>query len=416
MSESVPRRRPTRDARRADEGRPGKPLWAVTGSPVNAATSWRIDMLRFLLITGLVFLHYGTYPSLDLSPFRGFQESPYPVAVFVNTFTLYFFFCAVPLLSAISGWLFFKNFEPSFHFYSARIKGRARSIFLPMIVWNGVILAGLVAAAALAPGLVPDAFVPYDVTVLGPGVLVNALVGVTRNPIGFQFWFLRDLFLTVLLSPLLGLAIRRIPLVAAAVCFLVWLIDYNLEIFFRTDVLFFFYLGGLARTKGLAIGTPAPRLGIALLLLFAALVAARAMGPYWVAEESGLGILLFDYGTRLMRIVGVAGIWLGSSLLVGTGFGRAAARLGSLAFFLYAAHWPLNQLVKFALDAVLPAHSELVLLTNYVATAAITVGLSLLMARLLSTVAPNLFDLLSGGRSRARLRQRASTQELPESR
>src|SRR3982750_2729501 len=86
----------------------------------------RINFLRLLLIIGLVFLHYGEFPNSYLSPFKGFASSPTPIAPFVNSFLLFFFFSAVPLLSAISGYLFFKQAALTLAFYGGRVRSRIR--------------------------------------------------------------------------------------------------------------------------------------------------------------------------------------------------------------------------------------------------------------------------------------------------
>lgn len=66
-----------------------------------------IDLSRLALIVGLVFLHYGTFPNFRASPFGGMSVTEHEVATFINSFALFFFFSAVPVLSMISGWLFF---------------------------------------------------------------------------------------------------------------------------------------------------------------------------------------------------------------------------------------------------------------------------------------------------------------------
>src|SRR4051794_6097888 len=67
-----------------------------------------INFARITLIVGLVFLHYESFPNVGVSPFRGLAiGSPHPIAFFINSFVLFFFFAVVPLLSMISGWLFF---------------------------------------------------------------------------------------------------------------------------------------------------------------------------------------------------------------------------------------------------------------------------------------------------------------------
>ena len=92
--------------------------------------------------------------------------------------------------------------------------------------------------------------VEYDVANLAPFDVVNALLGVTRHPIDFQFWFLSDLLLTILLAPLMAWALLRAPWLSLAVLSVVWLSGSNLWIFFRTDVLFFFTLGAFLRLHG----------------------------------------------------------------------------------------------------------------------------------------------------------------------
>lgn len=361
--------------------------------------SKRIDMLRFTLVVGLVLLHYGAYPDSELSPFQGLQPTPHPAAAFVNSFVLFFFLCAVPVLSAISGWLFFKHLEPSARFFGRRIKARARSILLPMTIWNAAVLGAFVAAGALLRDPRVSAMAAYDVTGLDATATVNAIVGVTRYPIAYQLWFLHDLMLTVIFAPLLWLALRFAALGGAVALALVWFLDYDVPLFFRTDVLLFFYAGAFAQVRALPIARPAPQLGPALLAVFIVLVGARAIGPYFIAEQSPAGVVLFDYGTRLMRIVGAAAVWLCSALLVDTRVGNALCRCGPVAFFLYAAHWPLNQVFKHGLDALMPVRNDLTLLINYALTGALTVAATILAARALNAVLPSVYDVLSGGRS-----------------
>jgi surface polysaccharide O-acyltransferase-like enzyme len=357
----------------------------------------RIDMVRFTLICGLVFLHYGYLPGIDVSPFEGPAAGDHFVATFVNAYVLFFFLSAVPLLSCLSGWLFFQRFKPTAQFFLQKYAARARSILLPMVLWNAAILALFVALAAVRPGSYLLDIVRYDVEALNLPALVNALVGVTRHPIDFQFWFLRDLLLTILLSPVLALLLRRAPYAGLAGLALVWLGGATLGIFFRTDVLFFFYLGALARVRGWKVERPVPRLGAVLLALYTVVVAVRTAAPLALGEASADSEAL-DVATRLIRLLGVAAIWTAAPLLLATPAGRLAAALGPLAFFLHAIHWPLNQFVKDALARVLPTDGNALLLLNYVATTVLTIAIAIAVARVMAWLVPGLFGILSGGR------------------
>ena len=82
-------------------------LAGSTPSLSKAQLSQIISFSRITLIVGLVFLHYEKFPNSRNNPFRGMDIEAFQVATFVNSFVLFFFFAVVPLLSMISGWLFF---------------------------------------------------------------------------------------------------------------------------------------------------------------------------------------------------------------------------------------------------------------------------------------------------------------------
>ena len=111
-----------------------------------ASTSTRIDFLRISLILALVFLHYGAVVGSGISPFDGYVGQDYPIATITISYVLFFAFAAVPLLSAISGFLFFRSAHsgarPDF---SKLWRKRLQSIVLPFLLWSG----GYVAAAYL---------------------------------------------------------------------------------------------------------------------------------------------------------------------------------------------------------------------------------------------------------------------------
>ena len=115
--------------------------------------SQTISFARISLIVGLVFLHYETYPNSTLSPFRGLDVAQHQVATFVNSFVLFFFFSVVPLLSMVSGWLFFSfTAEDAADALRRRMRRRFFSLYVPLVFWNALFLAVLAAGAAVATG------------------------------------------------------------------------------------------------------------------------------------------------------------------------------------------------------------------------------------------------------------------------
>lgn len=371
----------------------------------------RINFLRLLLIIGLVFLHYGTYPGSQNSPYVGsidFSATATPVAEFVNRYFIFLFYSAVPLLGAISGYLFFKDVAASPSFFLKRIRSRTMSILLPMISWSAIVLILFMAIRLVSPDSAHLSMIDYDLDKFGLSQLLNALVGITRRPINFQFWFLHDLYLTVLISPILYILLRKLPFVGLAAIGTIWLADFDVAIFFRNDVLFFFYLGGLVRLCGWNLEFLSPRASVVAMAAYLFLVGLRTAAPSFVPEGTLLSEFITGPGTRSLRLLGVVAFWGCAPFLMRTFVGQQITAWGTLAFFLHSIHWPLNQFIKAGFAGVLPAEGEIGLLVNYLLTVVTTLIAAFAIAWALNAIAPSLFSHLSGGRPFGRSKKKVN--------
>ena len=379
-------------------GGTGAPAAPAAAGVREASLSRAIEVARVALVIGLVFLHYFSFPNATTSPFTGVDPQHHPVATFVNSFVLFFFFSAVPLLSAVSGWLFF-GFDggDARAAVAARLRKRAGSLLAPMAAWNLLAVLLVVALWKAAPTSGLFGQFDFDPATAGFFGTVDAVFGITRLPIALQFWFVHDLFLSVLCSPLLWLLLRHAPYAGAALLGVAWLAEFTFGVFVRTDVLFFFYLGALARTRGFD-----PRIGwnatVWLLGFYAALMALRALAPLAVDMAAPEQRALVDLATRLARPLGVVACWGVCLRLAALPLGEAMAHWGGAAFFLHAAHFPLIALVKFALWKAVPAETDAWMLAHYLASVSATVLLCAAAAVALFRLSPALYGFLAGGR------------------
>lgn len=358
-----------------------------------------IDLARITLMVGLVFLHYQAYPESTVSPFDGMDPRRLQLATFVNSFVLFFFFSVVPLLSLVSGWLFF-SFDSRWAAPALRhrIRGRVQTLYLPLVFWNGLLLSALALVYVLSPEhpLLQQVNLQFD----GASVadMVNAVFAVTAHPVAFQFWFVRDLFVAVLLSPLLWQLMRRAPWLGAAGLGIAWLLGSDLLVFFRADIVLFFYLGGVLRVHRirLEIGrNPA----VLLMAAYVVLVAFRAAAPLLFDVGDHRPILL-TAATRLLRLLGVVACWGVLLQLAPTRVAGKLAGLAGMAFFLYATHFPLIAQVKLLLWQWVPETSDAWLIAHYVASVTLTTALSLALGMALAHLVPQAFALATGGRHR----------------
>jgi surface polysaccharide O-acyltransferase-like enzyme len=357
-----------------------------------------IDLSRIVLIIGLVFLHYGAFPNSEISPFAGINPQEHGFATWLNSAVLFFFLSAVPLLSMISGWLFF-SLDPA-HVWPTlrrRMQKRFVSLYLPLVVWNLAVFTAAFALFSLKPDALNFSGLNIDFAAADWQDYGNAVFGLTHPPIAFQFWFVRDLLLSSLLSPLWWLLIRFAPWLGAAALGAAWFTSADLVIFFRPDIPFFFYLGALLRCKQLRIALPATTTW-ALAIAYLALVALRPFAPYVTAAAPDQEPLWLIMATNTMRIIGVLGFWGVMYRCAITGWGRWLGGYSGLAFFLHSAHWPLLALVKTVLWRFLPAETDGWMLAHYGASVLLTTVLGLGSGILLAAYLPRVFALMNGGR------------------
>ena len=331
-----------------------------------------------------------------ISPFRGLDPQQNQVATYLQSFVLFFFFSVVPLLSMISGWLFFSFRTDAGTALLHRIRRRFASLYLPLVFWNALFLAVLLLLFRFNPDYPLLEQLNIDFSNAGAMEYVNAMFGITQHPVGFQFWFVRDLFVTVLVSPLLWLMLTRAPLLGALFLGAAWLLGHDLWIFFRTDVVFFFYLGGLIRLRELPVEI-SWRAALFFLGVYSLMCAVRTLAPYVVDGDPAI----LQVATRSMRLVGVLACWGLFQRIALTPTGMRVAHYGGLAFFLHAAHYPLIAEVKLILWDLLPAETQPWMLVHYVVSVLVTVAIGIGLGLLLTRFASRAFALLNGGRALA---------------
>jgi len=360
-----------------------------------------ISFARITLIIGLVFVHFGPFPNSAASPLAGLDTQNHQFATWLNSAVRLFFYTVVPLLSMISGWLFFTFMGDPWTSIKTRMRRRAKSLYLPLVAWNAIYMIGTYALFRINPHY--PLFDVLNIKYANASWLnyIDAVFGIAHRPLAFQFWFVRDLFVTAMISPLLWLMIKHIPWLGAAALCAAWLCNSHLVIFFRPDVVFFFYLGALVHQKKLSIVMPLPLVAglVALYLLWAGL---RALAPYIVVFDGDHGPLWIEVATRAMRLIGVIGWWGIMYRAAQTRAGGAIGEYGGVAFFLHAAHWPLLAIIKIELWRLLPGDSDFWMVAHYFASVALTVLIGTSLGVFLARKTPGLFAFMNGGRALAR--------------
>lgn len=348
----------------------------------DARRSDAIAIARVICILGVVYVHAWTgLNGAELEALRGSAQENLRwllMELFGRS--------AVPLLGLISGWLVAGS--GGTRDWAGHVRRKARTILLPMILWNLLAIL-LVGGAAWLAGL--QAPRPQSVAWVVQEVLI-----LTRNPdVNVQMPFLRDLFLCMVAAPLLvrlpGWMLIAIG-AAAAICHVEGL---GPPVLMRASILLFFITGILARRGGWADRVAALPLWTALLpfalLMGAQLYRAVAIG-HGGSPEAQAAIDLAVRGTAAVAF------WRIAWAVAGTSARGMLLRIEPYAFFLFCAHliliWLGGPLIgKLTGRMGSPLYPIYVIAQPFIVLAAVV-----MTGNLLQRIAPGAASILSGGR------------------
>ncbi len=294
---------------------------------IDATVSARINMMRIVLITGIIFVHVPYDPAT--SPYLGQFGGLDWLRVFLADSL---FRIGVPCLSAISGYLLFHRGWQAFD-YRKTLRTKASTILVPFLLWNTAFLVLVYAAQSQGIGF---GYLP-DVVNATPRDWMNLGLAIETWPINIPLYFLRDLLLCLLLSPLIALAIRHYPRTVLALMLAYAVLPLPNGIFLKKSILFGFSFG---------VAMALHRVDIKRLDRFAAPAVAAVL-----AMAVGLSLALYAFGPQfpawldmlrsLAAIAGIFGAWALSALLIRTNAGQALSRMGGLSFWIFCGHYPL---------------------------------------------------------------------------
>ncbi len=348
--------------------------------------SQTMDYLRFPLIIGVIFIHAFTLGEINSTPenYRGYY---YLSQLFSQVLGR----LAVPLFFFISGYLFFFKVEGfSSSIYIIKLRKRIKTLLIPYLFWNILVflffyvLNNLSITTNYVNGGVQNKLNMNFVL-----VLIGVLDGKWSMPWAYQFWFIRDLFICVIVSPILYWLITRFNYLFILVLGIIWFTGYvipSYEIGFVS--VFFFSFGALLSLKRINLIILSREIKVIGLLypvlLIADLLTKKCMFNFYIhntAILSGIimSFLIVSYFIEHRKI-------------------KPVPFLSASSFFIFALHEPLLTIIEKLISILFNLNCDYKMCIAYISCVVIVAIISTMVYYMLDRYMPKFNSFITGGR------------------
>lgn len=358
---------------------------------LDKSSSERLDIIRFPLIVGVIFIHaYGSNVNLKNSN-TGIEQVGF-IAKFIQDFISDGLArISVPLFFLMSGYLFFLGFKWSFEKYQSKVKGRIRTLAIPFLFWNIITMSLLFLAQSIPSTSVYFSGSNQNIATYNFFDFLNNLIGLNKSPISYQFWFIRDLMAMVIIAPVIALILKskHISIVVFTLLFTLWFLNIW-PIFVPSLAAFFFFYAGsyFSSNKFDLFSIDKNGKIISCLYLFILVIDTLTKEEVYNSYLHNLGIL---FGIA-------AALYFSKFALMHTTTKSFLLKLSSYSFFVFAVHEPTLTVLKKITYKLIAPTSELSITLIYLSIPIVIILTALVAYKLLSMVIPRTLNVVTGGR------------------
>ena len=348
--------------------------------------SGKLRIVSFFAMILVVFRHaYNLGEEVNIAKKTGYS---FFMQVFISSgFTS----IAVPVFFVISGYLLFLNKKQSFIGYKLILSKRFSSLVIPYLFWT---------ISWLLFYLFKDIFLTKHCT---DCTFEDFLINIFITPIPLQFWFIRDLFILVVLSPIIYYLIKfsrgLILVVFAVIWFLNLLIPLNESI-----ALLFFAIGSFLGINEVNINIKSSvNYGRSFIILWLFTIYFQTLFIYITDQNvSVLKIIQNNFFLNALDkigiLIGLFGVWSFYDIL----FKDVDVQnlkwfsLTEFSFFIFAFHLPILWIIPHWFYGLVGKNNFSMLI--YILASTVLIIFSLLLGKYLKRIMPILFGIITGGR------------------
>ncbi len=356
---------------------------------IDETSSERLAILRFPLIVGVVFIHaYGSQVI-----FTGTQSGS-------NTTGIISFYVqsiisqgvarlSVPLFFLISGYFFFLGLNWSLNCYKKQINKRLSSLFVPFLIWNTITLLAFIVIQELP--LTASLLSGEKDNILSFGILdfFDAIIGITKSPISYQFWFIRDLIVICIFSPILYFLVRKMKYVAVMLFVILWFIEcWPLYVPSIASVLFF-SLGAAFSINNCSL-FKLDKLGKIAIFVYLLILPADVF-----SKKLWFNGYIHKFGI-LVGLIAI--LYLSGCLQKNEKLKKSLLYLSPSSFFVFAFHEPILMASKKISYKLFNPTSDLEIILIFLLCPTLIILLSVIIYSLMKIKFPKITSVICGGR------------------
>lgn len=343
-----------------------------------------IAILRTILCIQIVFLHM-----VLTAPVQQDFDKQYTLYHNIISFLTIFNNIAVPLFAIISGYLFFYNYTNTIFCYKNKIIKRIKRLLQPVFIWTSTYLLLYYMAqqfpytAGLFSGqnkLIAD---------FGWKDFINAYTGIFSGfPFAGQYWFLIDLFLVSLFSPVILFLFKKNKFNLIIIT-IIWYIlsSNNFYYSFILKILYFFILGAYMSINNIDIVNFIKRTKVGSFILAILL---------WILTYIFQHSFIYNYIFHLFLIIGTIAITNLGYILTQNRYGQKLIYLSTGSYFCFLLHQQLLMFIKRAVYRILSPHSNIMLLLLYIIIPSLIILICYILFHFLQKRYPKILNLLLG--------------------
>lgn len=362
--------------------------------------SQALDLLRFPLALVIVFIHVCATRTVMAGDVSVNVNAMAGASVFFKIIDAFLREQSVPIYFFISGYVFFLGVDFTIKTYGKKLSNRVHSLLIPYLVWN-----------LIAVGLDFMMFIPslHEIFPQADGFHFNlSLTGflevfwngwygmVERNaaepalastyPADYPLWFVRDLMLIVIATPLIYLLLKRSGRLFVGICGVVWVFATCFKLGHPAQIstgVFFFSWGAYMSyhkrdmiadfSRYFRYALPA-YIALALLHIACSYLYPDALRPVKCATVFAGMIMAYGLSARIITRRGV----------------KPSPMLAAVSFFIYAGHGVFVDYLNIFLFMAIRPSSIITVISLYLLSTALCagllIGLFLLLGRYLRPV------------------------------